>query len=128
MIRSLNSIAANFKTQETSISAFRFSKICPLLFLCLLGLSLNVQAIPSVPYDDEDTILIDRQPSNKIPYSKIVRAFAYKLFRIDSEKLTTFGSGKTNNVVRHFSEYADRTKTKFKVKRDEVELEFKLNF
>ena len=39
-----------------------------------------------------------------------------------------FGGKGEGKVARSFSDYVDRTRTRFKVKEDEVELEFKLKF
>ena len=101
------------------------------VIFAMLSLSANSYANPNIPMSDEDTILVDKQPSTKIPYSKIVRAMIHKIFDIDSEQIMTFGGNGGNggkDIARSFSDYVDRTRTQFKVKQDEVELEFKLKF
>ena len=115
----------------TLIKSLSFLKQLSCIFavaLTLCGVASVAQATPNVPAADEDTILIDRQPSNKTPYSKIVRAVIYKIFEVDSEKIMSFGADAKRDVVRRFADYADRTRTKFKVKEDSVELEFKVHF
>lgn len=94
----------------------------------LLSFSANTYANPNIPANDEDTILVDQQPSTKIPYSKIFRAVIHKVFNFDSERIMTFGGKGEGKIARSFSDYVDRTRTRFKVKEDEVELEFKLKF
>lgn len=98
------------------------------LLTALLSFSANTYANPHIPVSDEDTILVDQQPSTKIPYSKIVRAVIHKVFNFDSERIMTFGGKGEGTIARSFSDYVDRSRTRFKVKEDEVELEFKLNF
>lgn len=85
-------------------------------------------ASPNLPVSEDETILIDQQPSNKIPYSKIARALIKKIFQFHSQKIMTFGGSSSDSVARSFTDYVDRTKTRFKVKEDEVEVEFKLQF
>ena len=96
--------------------------------MAMLTMSANTYANPNIPMSDEDTILVDHQPSTKIPYSKIVRAVIHKIFDVDSEQIMTFGGNGGSTVARSFSDYVDRTRTHFKVKEDELELEFKLKF
>jgi proteasome assembly chaperone (PAC2) family protein len=98
------------------------------LLAVLLSFSTISVANPHIPANDEDTILVDQQPSTKIPYSKIVRAMIHKVFNFDSERIMTFGGKGEGKIARSFSDYVDRTRTRFKVKEDEVELELKLNF
>jgi len=98
------------------------------VFLALQGLSANALANPGHTASDDDTILVDQQPSTKIPYSKIVRAMIHKVFDVDSERIMTFGGNSETSIARSFSDYVDRTRTRVKVKEDEVELELKLNF
>lgn len=98
------------------------------LLAAVLSFSANTQANPHIPASEEDTILVDQQPSTKIPYSKIVRAMIHKVFNVDSERIMTFGGKGQGRIARSFSDYVDRTRARFKVKEDEVELEFKLKF
>lgn len=98
------------------------------IFLALQALSMNAFANPDYPINDDDTILVDQQPSTKIPYSKIVRAVIHKVFSVDSDRIMTFGGNGETSIARSFSDYVDRTRTRVKVKEDEVEFELKLNF
>lgn len=88
----------------------------------------SLYASPNLPVSEDETILIDQQPSNKIPYSKIARALIKKIFQFDSQSIMTFGGSTSSSVARSFTDYVDRTKARFKVKEDEVEVEFKLQF
>lgn len=80
------------------------------------------------PADDDETILIERQPSTKIPYHTILKKIGQHFFKLDTEALTSFGEGKNASVVRHYSQYLERSKTRIKVKTDEVQVKFSLNF
>ncbi len=93
-----------------------------------MSFSANTYANPNIPANDEETILVDQQPSTKIPYRKIVRAVIHRVFNFDSERIMTFGGKGEGKIARSFSDYVDRTRTRFKVQEDEVELEFKLKF
>lgn len=93
---------------------------------CLLGSPLQVNAGNML--EDEDTILIEKQPSQKIPYSKIVRKLGKQLFNFDTSKVLSFGKGKRKSVARNFSDFAERSKYRFNVRKDEIELKYTLNF
>jgi len=101
---------------------------CTVALITALSCSTAIHASPNIPVSEDETILIDHQPSKKIPYSKIARALIKEIFQFDSQKIMTFGGSSSNSVARSFADYVDRTKTRFKVKEDEVEVEFKLQF
>lgn len=95
--------------------------------LILSSTPQNVQAAHGL--NDEDTILVDKQPPpQKVSYSRIVRKIAKRLFKFDADAMLTFGQGKRNNIARSFSDFADRSKYRLNVKEDEVEVKFSLNF
>jgi len=77
---------------------------------------------------DDDTILVEKQPSQKIPYHKILKSITKQLFKFDSESVFSFGKGKSTRVVRSFGDLVDRSKTRFNIKRDKIEVKFSLNF
>lgn len=78
--------------------------------------------------DDEDTILVEWRPMTKIPYNRIVRQLSKKLFNFDTQNALSFGEGRRQNVARNFSDYLDRSKTRLNVRRDEIEVKFRVNF
>lgn len=97
-----------------------------MLAVSLTGAPAMSQA--AYQYEDEDTILVEKQPSTKIPYSKIVRKIGKRLFSFDTHKVTHFGSGKRSGVVRNFRDYLDRSKYRINIKDDKVSLKFTMNF
>lgn len=101
---------------------------CILALMCSLGMASLASANPHVPYDDDETILIDYQPSSKIPYSKIVRAVSKHFFNFDSDSLVTYGTGNRASVARNFSDYMERTRTRLNVREDKIELNVKMHF
>lgn len=76
----------------------------------------------------EDTILIEKEVSTKIPYHKIAKSFIKHFFKVDAQNLLAFGKGRTDSVIRSFNDLGERTKYRFKVKEDEVEIKMTLNF
>jgi len=98
-----------------------------LLCTSMIFMSSYATAAPGTPSSDEDTILVDYQPSNKVPYGRIASKVFKKLFNFDSERLMTFGGHNSSKVARTFSEYAARGKTRFKIKHDQIALEYKLD-
>ena len=77
---------------------------------------------------DEDTILIEKENSQKIPYSRIAKALINHVLKVDVQSMFSGGKNSKTACVRSFSEYADRTKYRFGVKKDKVEVKFSLNF
>ncbi|TNC81474.1 MAG: hypothetical protein C9356_09095 [Oleiphilus sp.] len=110
--------------KQVTKSLFGFPTI--LLAASLTGAPALSQA--AYQYEDEDTILVEKQPSTKIPYSKIVRKIGKRLFSFDTHKITHFGKGKRAGVVRNFRDYLDRSKYRVHLKEDKVSLKFTLNF
>lgn len=108
------------------IAKFFLNSSVLVLTLALLSISFHSQAASGM--SDEDTILVEKQPSQKIPYSKIARKIVQRLFHFDTSSIMSFGQGKKNSIARSFSDFADRSKYRFNVKRDEVEVKFLLNF
>lgn len=102
--------------------------IASLLFLLACMGAQGLSADSQYPSNDEDTILIERKPSTKIPYSKILRKFGQYFFKIDTETLTSFGAGKNTSVVRHYSQYLERSRTRIKLNSEEIKIKFALNF
>jgi len=107
-------------------------KKAPCVLILALILSLNATFACAQSYSlsngGDDTILIEKQPSQKIPYARIARAFAKRLFDINVETMFSGGKNKKTAVVRNFSEYSDRTKYRLGVRKDRVEMKFSLNF
>lgn len=105
----------------------------PLLLVALMSLlSLNAWSQPYGGPNDGDTILVERDlfdgnTSQKIPYHRLAKSMVKRFLNFNTEKVLTFGQGKKDNVVRHFSDLADRTKYRLNVDRDEVELKFTLH-
>lgn len=108
---------------------FKLSSILGVPALALaFAIGAPTQVFAHNMLEDEDTILIEKQPSQKIPYSKIVRKLSKRLFNFDTYQVLTFGKGKRNSVARSFQDFADRSKYRLNVRRDEVELKYTLNF
>jgi hypothetical protein len=108
-------------------TAKRASITAVVLLISSLG-AQSLKADSHFPMGDDETILIEYQPSTKIPYHKILRKIGQHFFKVDTEALTSFGSGKSSSVVRHYSQYLERSKTRFNVKTDEVRVKFSVNF
>jgi len=97
------------------------------LLLCLCASLASAQSFP-LSNGGDDTILIEKEVSKKIPYSRIAKAVVNRLFKVNVQKMFTGGKNRKTACVRNFSEYADRTKYRFGVKKDKVEVKFSLNF
>lgn len=98
-----------------------------IILAMLLGLS-SVEVHATNMFEDEDTILVEKQPEQKIPYGRIVRKISEKLFNLDTHKILSFGEGKTRKVARSFKDFTDRSKYRIKLRTDEVQLKYTLNF
>ena len=100
--------------------------------ICALTLALFSQASLAQnfigPNGEEDTILIEKEVSTKIPYHLLLKKLSSRMLQFDADALVTFGKGRTDHIVRSFSDVAERVKTRVNVDRDEVELKFSLNF
>lgn len=80
-------------------------------------------------FEDEDTILVEKHPpSQKIPYSRIIRKIGQRLFKVDTHKVLQFGKGRKQGVARSFKDFADRSKYRVNVHKDKLTLKFTLNF
>lgn len=108
-------VTNNFLTASALVLAFVFS-----------GASLPAYANHSL--EDEDTILVEKRPNEKIPYSKIVRKLSKKLFGFDPRTVTHFGKGRKQGVAKSFSDYMDRSKYRVKVRGDKVVLKYTVFF
>ena len=97
------------------------------LFFCLAASFVTAEPY-ALSNNGDDTILIEKEVSNKIPYSRLAKAVVKHFFKMDVQKMFTGGKNRKTASVRNFSEYADRTKYRVGVKRDTVELKFSLNF
>jgi len=111
----------------------RKPNLCSLISASTMALMLSLTSVPALVsasnyYEDEDTILVEKQPSQKIPYSKIVRKIGKRLFKVDTHKVFHLGKGKKSGVARTFSDFADRSKYRVNVRRDKVVLKFTMNF
>lgn len=95
---------------------------------CALLIGAPTQVTAQTMFEDEDTILVEKQASQKIPYSKIVRKIGQRLFQVDTYKVLSFGQGKRGSVVRSFKDIAEHSKYRFNVRRDELELKYTLYF
>jgi hypothetical protein len=102
------------------------------LFLCLCASLATAESysIQSYEYSQsgEDTILIEKEASQKIPYGQIAKAFFDRLFKVDVHQVFSGGKNLKTASVRNFSDYADRTKYRVAVKKEQVEFKFSLNF
>jgi len=105
----------------------RLKKIAMLLLLCLCAPLATAQSY-TLSQGGDDTILIEKEVSQKIPYGRIAKAVVKRLFKVDVQKMFTGGKNRKTACVRNFSEYVDRTKYRVAVKKDKVELKFSLNF
>jgi len=101
--------------------------ILPLILTCCASF-VNAQSYSLSNYGGEETILIEKEVSQKIPYSRIARAVVKRIFNVNVESMFTGGKNKKTAFVRNFSEYADRTKYRLGVRKDKVEVKFSLNF
>lgn len=85
--------------------------------------------IVSHVHGDEETILVEKQPSETIPYSSIVKKISREIFSIDAEQLVTFGGNPHKcNIVRSFADLKDRTRYRLNVRPEEVEVKLLLEF
>lgn len=96
-------------------------------FLCL-SVSFAMAQSDDIHYGGDDTILIEKEVSTKIPYNKIAKAMIDHFFKVDVQSMFAGGKNLKTACVRNFSEYADRTKYRVGVKKDELHLKFSLNF
>lgn len=97
--------------------------------VCLIVLCSSASANTyNDPNQGEDTILIEKEVSQKVPYHKIARSIIKHFFKVDTRSLLTFGKGSSSNVIRSFKELSERTRYRVKVKEDEVELKLSINF
>lgn len=104
-----------------------FQKLGFIACLTLLSSAVWAETYPD-DYIGEDTILVEKEVSQKVPYHKIARSLFKHFFKVDTRSLLTFGEGRTGNVIRSFSELGERTKYRVKVKQDEIELKLSLSF
>ena len=116
-----------FQSANCSLANKALKKMVISLFLCLCA-SLATAQSNTLSSGGDDTILVEKEGSKKIPYSRIAKAGFNRLFKVDVQKVFTGGKNRKTAVVRNFSEYADRTKYRFRVKKDKVEMKFSLNF
>lgn len=96
------------------------------LMISLTGTPMHSYAYSH--FEDEDTILVEKQPSQKIPYAKIIRKIGKRLFQVDTYKIASFGQGKTTKVMRNLKDFAERSKYRVNVREDELEFKYTLNF
>lgn len=80
------------------------------------------------PAGEEDTILIEKEVSTKIPYHLILKKLSSRMFEFDTDAFVTLGKGRTDHIVRSLADVRERVKTRFNVDRDEVEVKFSVNF
>ncbi len=105
-----------------------------IMFASFFTLAIAFAGMPSMAfaahgYEDEDTILVEKQPpSQKIPYSRIIRKIGQRLLKIDNINPFQFGKGKKQGVARSFQDFADRSKYRVNVRKDKVVVKFTLNF
>jgi hypothetical protein len=97
------------------------------LLLCLCASLANAQSF-LFSQGGDDTILIEKEASTKIPYSRIAKAVVNHVFNVNVQQMFSGGKNNKTACVRNFSEYADRTKYRVGVKKDKVEVKFSLNF
>jgi len=99
---------------------------CLLTFCLWTSFSI---AQPNVHYNgEEDTILIEKEVSQKIPYHRILKSISKRLFKIDMNSMLTIGKTRRDVIARNFRDYADRVKYRLKVDRNEVGVKLSLNF
>jgi len=103
------------------------------LFKALI-LTVAFSSVPAMaqnmsgPAGEDDTILVEKEVSQKIPYHKILKRLGKQFLKFDTENVLTFGLGKRDSIIRNFSDFADRMKYRVDVDKDELELKFSLNF
>lgn len=114
-------------SNQFSLACKALQKMVLLMLLCL-GTSLAMAQSNTISNNGDDTILIEKEGSSKIPYSSIAKAMFDHFFKVDVQKMFTGGKNLKTASVRNFSDYADRTKYRVGVKQNEVELKFSLNF
>lgn len=106
-----------------------FAKWCKhLTCAALLSLvSVSAWAQPYTGPNDGDTILVEKEVSQKIPYHRLAKSLVKKFLKFNTDNVLSFGNGRKDTVIRHFSDLADRTKYRVNMDRDEVELKFTLH-
>lgn len=119
------------------ISTQRLSRlICPcLLILSIWGLSLNAIAegfdyssnTHSWNGSGDDTILVEQEASQKISYSRAVKAACKNLIGLDIDKYFSGGKNKRSEVIRQLNDLAERSHYYLRLDQEEVTLKFTLN-
>ncbi len=106
-----------------------------LLNTSILALLLALSGAANAEHDEfigpgngDDTILVEKQVNEKIPYHKILKKISKRMFKFDAENILAFGKGRTDSVVRSFKDISERMKYRVDVDRDEVEFKLSLNF
>ena len=117
----------NISVQLHVIGQWSRRLIMSLLFLCSVS-SVHAQTSLVKGAMGEETILVDKQPSDKMSYATLAKAFAKGLLDMSLETMFTGGSNKKTACVKSFSEYLGRTKYRFGVNHDKVEVKFSVNF
>jgi hypothetical protein len=79
-------------------------------------------------HSGDDTILVEKEGAQKIPYGRIAKALVDRFFQVDVKHIFSGGKNRKTASARNFSDYADRTKYRVAVKKEQVQLKFSLNF
>jgi len=115
------------RSNKYTLASTALKRMAISLLLCLCASLATAQSY-SLSKGGDDTILIEKEVSQKIPYGRIAKAVVNRLFKVDVQKMFTGGKNRKTACVRNFSDYADRTKYRMGIKKDKVELKFSLNF
>ena len=100
----------------------------PLILLVSLWCFSTSSLAQTFTGNDDDTILIEKELSQKISYSAAFKSLAKHVFKFDVDAALSGGQNCRDAVIRSFSDFADRTKYRLNVKQDKVEVRFTLNF
>jgi hypothetical protein len=115
------------RSNQLTLACKTLQKMALLLLLCL-GTSFASAQPNAISKNGDDTILIEKDGSSKVPYSHIAKAVFDHLFKVDIQKMFSGGKNLKTACVRNFSDYSDRTNYRIGVKQDEVEFKLSLNF
>ncbi len=105
-----------------------FSSLAAAIITLMLGATPALAQNLAGPAGEDDTILVEKEASQKIPYHKILKKLSKQLLNFNTEKVVTFGEGRRDSIVRNFSDLSSRMKYRVDVNRDELEFKFSLNF
>lgn len=118
-----------------STARFSVSFRAGMLVTLLLSVSLSLQAQTFEPTahasnwggNDEDTILVEYDQSDKISYSRTIKAACKSLLGFDIDAFFSGGKNKRSAVIRQFDDLAERTHYRLRLDQEEVAFKFTIN-